>query len=55
MKAYIVEKTLQIFVSEDDLEPDEELTPDTAMSVAAEIDTSEWVQVDIDVVGITEI
>lgn len=52
-KAYIVEKTLQVIVNEDDLTEEEtELTEDLALEIAKEIDNYEWQEIDLAVVGV---
>jgi translation elongation factor EF-Tu-like GTPase len=53
-KSYIVEKTLQVTITEDDLvDEEEELTEDLALEIAKDIDNYEWSQVDCAVVGVT--
>lgn len=55
-KAYVIEKTLQVIVSEADLNPDEnELTEDLALEIAKEIDNYEWQEIDIAVVGVRQL
>lgn len=52
MTKYVVEKVLQVIIDQDDFmmaggDPSEDL----ALEIAAEIDNSEWQQVDLAVVG----
>lgn len=49
---FVVEKTYEIVITEDDLEPGEVLDADLALEIARDTDISEWDQVDIDVVGV---
>lgn len=49
-KAYVVEKIMQVIVSEADLNPGEELSEDLAVEIARQIDHHEWQQTDIAVV-----
>lgn len=45
---YVVEKVLQVVITEDDLiEDDEELTEDLALEIARDIDNYEWQEVAI--------
>lgn len=47
MAAYVVEKTLQVTITDEDLnEGDEELTAELAIAISYEIDTSEWQEID---------
>lgn len=46
MTKFVVEKTLQVTVTDDDLMDDEEvLTEDLALEIASDIDTYEWTEV----------
>lgn len=51
-KQYVVEKTLQVIITDDDLIDERELTEDLALEIAQGIDNYEWQQVGIDVVGV---
>lgn len=52
-KSYVVEKVLEIVITEDDLTDEEqELTEDLAVEIAQGIDNSEWQQIDLYIAGV---
>lgn len=51
-KRYVIEKILQIVITEDDAHPKEALSEELALEIAREIDNYEWQEVDFSVVGV---
>lgn len=50
-KRYLVEKILQVVITEEDLvDEEEELTADLALEIANDIDIGDWEEVDLDVI-----
>lgn len=51
-RSYVIEKTLEVVITEDDLVNEEELTEDLALEIAEELDLHEWQAIDIQIVGV---